>query len=49
MDEVRESIPERPPYNKMVDEVLQVLSHSDQAAYMVYLKLCNRFGAGQKI
>lgn len=38
-----EQFPDRPPYNKISEDVLKVLAQSDQAAYVVYLNLAKRF------
>lgn len=48
-EDIRDFVPDRINKAQLTDEVMQVLSKDDEAAYLVYLKLCNRFGAGQRI
>ncbi len=44
-----EEVKDRMLVSKAVDEVMQVCNHSEQVAYLVWLKLGNRFGAGQRV
>jgi len=48
-EEVRDFVPDRINPNQLVDEVMKALDKSAEAAYLLYLKLATRYGAGQKI
>ena len=48
-EEIREFSPDRLNYQHVADQIMQALSQSEQAAYLVYLKLSNKFGAAQKL
>jgi len=48
-EEVRDFVPDRVNPNQLVDDILKALEQSSDAAYLLYLKLATRYGAGQKI
>ena len=45
---IQDFSPDRPIVPQMVAHVMEALNQSEDAAYMVYLKLAIRFGSGQK-
>jgi hypothetical protein len=38
---------EIPPNNRIIEEVMHLLSFSEKASYTIYLNLCKQFGSGQ--
>jgi len=48
-EEIRDSIPDRINPSRLVDDIMKALDQSAEAAYLLYLKLAIRYGAGQKI
>lgn len=46
-EEISEFSPDKILANKMADEIMQALGQSEEAAYLVFLKLKLKFGAGK--
>lgn len=49
MTDVRDFVPDRINPNQLVDDIMKALDQSSDAAYLLYLKLAIRYGAGQRI
>lgn len=49
MDDVRDFVGDKLLTPHMVDEIMKALEQNSEAAYLVYLKLAIKFGAGQKL